>query len=85
MPVDTVNRVVPDLIRSGRVRNPGIGIIAGQEATAARLGIDGVVVLRVLRGSPAAAAGIQASIRARGRSATSSWASAASRSTGWPS
>ncbi|GJD89084.1 MULTISPECIES: S1C family serine protease [Methylobacterium] len=59
VPVDTVNRVVPDLIRSGRVRNPGIGIIAGQEATAARLGIDGVVVLRVLRGSPAAAAGIQ--------------------------
>ncbi|AWN36790.1 S1C family serine protease [Methylobacterium radiodurans] len=59
VPVDTVNRVVPDLIRSGRVRNPGIGIIAGQEATAARLGIDGVVVLRVLRGSPAAAAGLQ--------------------------
>ncbi|WP_238307307.1 S1C family serine protease, partial [Methylobacterium gregans] len=59
VPVDTVNRVVPDLIRSGRVRNPGIGIIAGQEATAARLGIDGVVVLRVLRGSPAASAGLQ--------------------------
>ncbi len=53
-----VNRVVPDLIRNGRVRNPGIGIIAGQEATAARLGIDGVVVVRVLPGSPAAQAGI---------------------------
>ncbi|WP_336487623.1 S1C family serine protease [Methylobacterium nigriterrae] len=59
VPVDTVNRVVPDLIRNGRVRNPGIGIIAGQEATAARLGIDGVVVLRVLRGSPAAQAGLR--------------------------
>ncbi|MGU3540735.1 S1C family serine protease [Methylobacterium sp. A54F] len=59
VPVDVVNRVVPDLIRNGRVRNPGIGIIAGQEATAARLGIDGVVVLRVLRGSPAAAAGLR--------------------------
>ncbi|WP_342164770.1 S1C family serine protease [Methylobacterium sp. SD21] len=58
IPVDVVNRVVPELIRAGRVRNPGIGIIAGQEATAARLGIDGVVVLRVLRGSPAAQAGI---------------------------
>ncbi|MBE7204774.1 MAG: trypsin-like peptidase domain-containing protein, partial [Parafilimonas terrae] len=34
IPVDVVNRVVPELIRAGRVRNPGIGIIAGQEATA---------------------------------------------------
>ena len=59
VPVDVVNRVVPDLIRNGRVRNPGIGIIAGQEATASRLGIDGVVVLRVLRGSPAASAGLR--------------------------
>lgn len=59
IPVDVVNRVVPELIRAGRVRNPGIGIIAGQEATAARLGIDGVVVLRVLRNSPAAQAGIR--------------------------
>ncbi|MEA1831488.1 trypsin-like peptidase domain-containing protein [Methylobacterium durans] len=59
VPVDVVNRVVPDLIRNGRVRNPGIGIIAGQEATASRLGIDGVVVLRVLRGSPAANAGLR--------------------------
>ncbi|WP_183435315.1 S1C family serine protease [Methylobacterium sp. R2-1] len=59
VPVDVVNRVVPDLIKNGRVRNPGIGIIAGQEATAARLGIDGVVVLRVLPGSPAAQAGLR--------------------------
>ena len=58
VPVDVVNRVVPDLIKNGRVRNPGIGIIAGQEATAARLGIDGVVVVRVLPGSPAAQAGL---------------------------
>nr|WP_306424462.1 trypsin-like peptidase domain-containing protein [Methylobacterium haplocladii] len=59
VPVDVVNRVVPELIRNGRMRNPGIGIIAGQEATAARLGIDGVVVLRVLPGSPAANAGLR--------------------------
>ncbi|HEX8417907.1 MAG TPA: trypsin-like peptidase domain-containing protein [Methylobacterium sp.] len=59
IPVDVVNRVVPELIRNGRMRNPGIGIIAGQEATAARLGIDGVVVLRVLPNSPAARAGLR--------------------------
>lgn len=59
VPVDVVNRAVPDLIKNGRVRSPGIGIIAGQEATAARLGIDGVVVVRVLPGSPAAQAGLR--------------------------
>lgn len=59
IPVDVVNRVVPELIRNGRMPNPGIGIIAGSEAAAARLGIEGVVVLRTLRGSPAAQAGLR--------------------------
>jgi 2-alkenal reductase len=59
IPIDVVNRVVPELIKNGRMPNPGIGIIAGAEAAAARLGIEGVVVLRTLRGSPAAQAGIR--------------------------
>ena len=59
IPVDVVNRVVPELIRNGRMPNPGIGIIAGAEAASARLGIEGVVVLRTLRGSPAAQAGLR--------------------------
>ena len=50
VPVDVVNRVVPQLIRSGRVPNPGLGIMAGEEAVAARLGIEGVVVVRTLAG-----------------------------------
>jgi 2-alkenal reductase len=59
IPIDVVNRVVPELIRNGRMPNPGIGIIAGSESAAARLGIEGVVVLRTLRGSPAAEAGLR--------------------------
>lgn len=59
IPVDVVNRVVPELIRRGRVPTPGIGIIAGQEAAAARLGIEGVVILRTVPGSPAAEAGLR--------------------------
>jgi 2-alkenal reductase len=59
IPVDVVNRVVPELIRNGRMPNPGIGIIAAPESATARLGMDGVVVLRTLRGSPAAQAGIR--------------------------
>ncbi|MCJ2062007.1 trypsin-like peptidase domain-containing protein [Methylobacterium sp. J-088] len=59
IPVDVVNRIVPELIKVGRVRNPGIGIIAAQEAATARLGIDGVVIVRVLPASPAAQAGLR--------------------------
>jgi S1-C subfamily serine protease len=59
VPVDTVNRVVPQLIKNGRVPTPGIGIIAANEAVATRLGIEGVVVVRAVPGSPAAEAGLR--------------------------
>jgi S1-C subfamily serine protease len=59
IPVDTVNRVVPELIQKGRVPTPGIGIVAANEAVATRLGIEGVVVVRVVPGSPAAEAGLR--------------------------
>jgi 2-alkenal reductase len=59
IPVDVVNRVVPELIRTGRVPTPGIGIVLANEAVATRLGIDGVVIARVSPGSPAARAGLQ--------------------------
>ena len=47
------------MIRNGRMPTPGIGIVAAQEAAAAQLGIEGVVVVRTLPGSPAAQAGLQ--------------------------
>jgi 2-alkenal reductase len=59
IPVDIVNRVVPGLIRNGRVPTPGIGIVAANEAVAARLGAEGVVVVRTIPGSPAERAGLQ--------------------------
>jgi len=59
IPVDVVNRVVPELIRNGRMPTPGIGIIAPSEAAAARVGIEGVVVVRTLPGSPAQRAGLR--------------------------
>jgi 2-alkenal reductase len=59
IPVDVVNRVVPQLIRNGRMPTPGIGIIVAQEATAAQLGIHGVVVVRTMPGSPAQRAGLR--------------------------
>jgi len=59
IPIDVVNRVVPDLIRRGHVATPGIGIIAASEAVATRLGVEGVVVVRTAPGSPAEKAGLR--------------------------
>jgi S1-C subfamily serine protease len=59
IPVDIVNRVVPQLVRDGRVATPGIGIVAASEGTATRLGVEGIPILRTLPGSSAARAGLQ--------------------------
>jgi S1-C subfamily serine protease len=59
IPVDVVNRVVPELIRNGRVPTPGIGIVTANEDVAARFGVEGVIVVRTVPGSPAAQAGLQ--------------------------
>lgn len=59
IPVDTVNRIVPELIRSGRVTRPGLGIQIADEQIAERLGVNGVLVVDVARGSAAFKAGIQ--------------------------
>jgi S1-C subfamily serine protease len=67
IPVDVVNRVVPQLIRNGRVPTPGIGIVAGAEALAARLGVPGVIVLRTVPGSSAERAGIRGVDTANGQ------------------
>jgi S1-C subfamily serine protease len=51
--------VVPELIRTGRVPTPGIGIVAANEALAPRLGIEGVIVVRTAASGPAERAGIR--------------------------
>lgn len=59
VPVDIVNRVVPEIIRTGRVPTPGIGIVAANEALATRLGIEGVIIVRTAPAGPAERAGIR--------------------------
>ena len=59
VPVDVVNRIVPELIRNGRVPTPGIGIVAASEDVSTRLGAQGVIVVRTAPGSPAEQAGIR--------------------------
>jgi len=57
IPVDEVNRVVPQLIRGGKIKRPGLGIQVARQT-----GIDGVLVLRVFPGSAAEKAGIRPTI-----------------------
>jgi S1-C subfamily serine protease len=59
IPVDVVSRVVPTLIHDGHVPTPDIGIVAGDETLTARFGIDGVVVVDTIPGSPAEQAGLR--------------------------
>jgi S1-C subfamily serine protease len=62
VPVDAVNRVVPQLIAEGRYLRPSIGIGVDEDINrlvTERLGIDGVLVLRVTPGSAAEAAGLR--------------------------
>jgi S1-C subfamily serine protease len=62
IPVDTVNRVVPVLLARGRYTWPTLGVEVDEELNqrlSARLGVEGVVILRVAPASPAAAAGLR--------------------------
>jgi len=59
IPVDLVNRIVPQLIARGRASSPSIGIVPFDPFVVARNGIKGVVVNSIRNGSPAAKAGIK--------------------------
>lgn len=62
VPVDTVNRVVPQLIKSGKYKRPSLGIEIDENINrrlTAMLNLKGVVILRVNNGSAAAEAGLQ--------------------------
>ena len=67
IPVDTVNRVVPQLVRHGRVVRPKLGLVLNDPISRAitrTLGVPGVLILGVQKGSPAAIAGMRATARA---------------------
>ncbi len=60
VPVDTIRRVVPQLVQFGKVEQVGIGIeIDPLGRIERRFGIRGVLVLKATPGGPAASAGVQ--------------------------
>jgi 2-alkenal reductase len=59
IPVDIVNRIVPQLIARGFAARPGIGIDPVNPSLVARAGIRGVVINTVRANSPASQAGLK--------------------------
>lgn len=59
VPVDVVNRIVPQIIAKGTAARPGIGITVAPEEVAARAGIEGIIVVDVVPGGSAAQAGLR--------------------------
>ena len=58
VPVDTINRIVPQLISHGAVIRPGLGVQIGNDQLARRVRVDGVIVWDVPPESTAARAGV---------------------------
>lgn len=59
VPVDTVNRIVPQIVSTGRVFKPGLGISPLRSEIAARYSIRGVAIMFVHENTPAAKAGLR--------------------------
>ncbi|MGN7613698.1 S1C family serine protease [Magnetococcales bacterium HHB-1] len=69
VPVDTVNRVVPQLIATGRYSPPSLGISIDDGVSRQvgdQLGVEGILIIRVVPGSPAYKAGLRG-VRRDGR------------------
>jgi S1-C subfamily serine protease len=63
VPVDTINRVVPQIIQTGHYSPPGLGIETDEllsRAIARQLGVSGAAIARVFPNGPAARAGLRA-------------------------
>ena len=59
VPIDTINRIVPQLIAFGKVIQPGLGVQVVEDSVAKQVGIkEGVLILDVNRRGAAARAGI---------------------------
>jgi S1-C subfamily serine protease len=66
VPVTTIGRVVPQIIKTGRAEQVGLGVGADpHQKLERRLGIRGVIVMQVPPSSPAAVAGLRGLTRSR--------------------
>jgi S1-C subfamily serine protease len=59
VPVDTVNRIIPELIKHGKLIRPGLGVSLIHDSIARRWGLKGLVIGKVTRGGSADRAGLR--------------------------
>ena len=62
VPVDTVNRVVPNLIAQGRYQRPTLGVVVDDRISSLiteEMGVEGVMILKIESGSPADEVGLR--------------------------
>ena len=59
VPVDTVNRIVPQLIRQGEITRPGLGVRIGDDRVSRRLNLPGILIIEVEKGGAADTAGLR--------------------------
>ncbi len=64
VPVDIVNRVVPEIIKFGKVIRPGIGVTIANERITRQLDIEGILIIDVQPRGSAEEAGIRGTRRA---------------------
>jgi len=65
VPVDIISKIVPEIIRYGRVIRPGLGVSFVYDAYARRAGVAGAVIEKVDQGTPAFEAGLRGLSRDR--------------------
>jgi S1-C subfamily serine protease len=65
VPVDTIKKVVPELIRFGKVTRPGLGVVFLPDEYARRSRVEGVVIMEVQPGTRAAEVGLRGLSRDR--------------------
>jgi len=66
VPVEVVNRVVPDLIKYGKTIRPGLGVTIANDTVNRRLKDPGVLIINVQPGSAAEKAGLIGTFRENG-------------------
>jgi S1-C subfamily serine protease len=59
VPVDEVNRVIPLLIKDGKLIKPGLGVSLADSRISERLGVKGMIIVEVYKGSGADKAGLR--------------------------
>ncbi len=67
VPIDTINYIVPEIIRGETVPKPSLGITTAEDHLVRRLGLEGVLILEVMPNTTAEKAGLRETQRKDGK------------------